>query len=125
MIAAAANLAWIASQAGAAGRFRRQLRAPEETQEAILRALLRRNAGSRFGRQHAFAGIRTVGEFAARVPLATYQDLEPWVDRIRRGEPDGLTVDPVTHLVPTSGSSGPRKLIPFTARLQREFDAAI
>jgi len=36
-----------------------------------------------------------------------------------------LTAEPVTHLIPTSGSTGARKLIPFTAGLQREFNAAI
>jgi hypothetical protein len=47
------------------------------------------------------------------------------VERIRRGELNVLTREPVKHLVPTSGSTGARKLIPFTAGLQSEFNAAI
>ena len=125
MIATAANLAWLATRSGAATRFRRQLRDPAAAQQAVLRDLLHGNAGSAFGRKHGFTGVRTPAEFAARVPLATYDDLEPWIHRIRRGEQAVLTTDPVTHLVPTSGSSGARKLIPFTAQLQREFDRAI
>ncbi|HWA25747.1 MAG TPA: GH3 auxin-responsive promoter family protein [Lacunisphaera sp.] len=125
MIATAANLAWLATRSRAAVRFRRQLHDPAGTQQAVLRDLLRLNAASEFGRRHGFADIRTPAEFAARVPLATYEDLEPWIDRLRRGEPAVLTTDTVMHLVPTSGSSGARKLIPFTARLQREFDRAI
>ncbi len=125
MIATLANLAWFASHGIAAGRFRRQLDTPETTQQQVLGELLRRNSGSAFGRQHGFADIRTPTEFARRVPLATYDDLEPWVHRIMQGEKSVLTTGEVTHLVPTSGSSGARKLIPFTAQLQREFDAAI
>lgn len=125
MIAAVANLAWLATQSRAARRFRHQLRAPVATQEQVLRELLQRNAGSAFGKQHGFADIRTPADFAARIPLATYGDLEPWIHRIMRGEQSVLTCDPVTHLVPTSGSSGARKLIPFTAQLQREFNYAI
>ncbi len=125
MIAAAANLAWLASQVPAQRRYCRQLRSPAETQARVLRELLHRNASSAFGRHHGFAGIRTSAEYAARVPLATYDDFEPWIERIKRGEDAVLTTDPVTHLIPTSGSSGARKLIPFTAQLQREFDAAI
>jgi len=125
MIATAANLAWLASRSGAATRFRRQLRDPGAAQSAVLQDLLRRNAGCTFGRRHGFGDIRTPAEFAEQVPLATYDDLEPWIHRIRSGEPAVLTTDPVTHLVPTSGSSGARKLIPFTAQLQREFDHAI
>ncbi len=125
MIAALANLAWLASHGGAAGRFRRQLGAPQATQERMLRELLHRNSGSAFGQQHGFAGIRTPAEFARNVPLTTYGDLEPWINRIMRGEKSVLTEDEVTHLVPTSGSSGARKLIPYTAQLARGFDAAI
>jgi len=125
MIAAAANLAWFASQAGAARHFRWQLRDPAATQARRLQELLQRHATSAFGRQHGFAGIRSAAEFAARVPLSTYEELEPWIDRIRQGEAAVLTADAVTHLVPTSGSSRACKLIPFTAGLQREFDAAI
>jgi hypothetical protein len=125
MIAAAANLAWLASQAGIATRFRRQLKAPQAAQEAVLSELLRRNAGSAFGRQHGFSNIRSPAEFAVRIPLSTYAELEPWVRRIVAGEQAVLTSDPVTHLVPTSGSSGARKLIPFTASLQQEFNRAI
>ncbi|MEO5802528.1 MAG: GH3 auxin-responsive promoter family protein, partial [Verrucomicrobiota bacterium] len=42
-----------------------------------------------------------------------------------RGEQRILTSEPVTRLIPTSGSTRARKLIPFTASLQREFNAAI
>lgn len=125
MIAAVANLAWLASQGGAARRFHRQLGTPGATQEQVLRELLRRNAASAFGRQHGLAGIRTPAEFTARVPLAAYADLEPWIRRIMRGEQSVLTTDPVTRLVPTSGTAGARKLIPFTAQLQREFNSAL
>lgn len=125
MIATAVNLAWLASQAGSRRRFARQLHAPEKTQDKILRTLLARNASSAFGRAHGFSSIRTATEFADRVPLATYEQLAPWIGRIRAGEPAVLTDAPVTHLIPTGGSSGARKLIPFTAPLQREFSAAI
>jgi len=36
-----------------------------------------------------------------------------------------LTNESVTHLIPTSGSAGARKLIPFTAGLQRDFNRAL
>src|SRR5207248_2761280 len=63
--------------------------------------------------------------FARQIPLHSYDDLEPWTDRIRHGEKQVLTFEAVSHLIPTSGSSGGRKLIPFTAGLQREFNRAI
>lgn len=124
-ITASANVLWVASNLPAAVRFRRALRCPAATQRRLLDRALARDANCAYGRAHGFSGIRTYEEFARRVPLADYADQEPWIDRIVGGEEHVLTWEPVTHLVPTSGSTGPRKLIPFTAGLQREFNAAI
>jgi hypothetical protein len=125
LTAALANSLWSASNLPAYARFRRALHRPLETQMERLQVLLRRNASTAFGRAHGFERIRTYGDFARRVPMADYDAFAPWVDRIRKGEQEVLTADKVTHLIPTSGSMGARKLIPFTPGLQREFHAAI
>ena len=125
MIAAAANLGWLAWNAGARQKFSQQLRSPEETQQAILTRLLSQHAATAFGQAHGFASIRSAADYRRQVPLADYEILEPWIQRIKRGEENILTAERVTHFVPTSGSSGARKLIPFTTSLQREFNAAI
>ena len=123
--AACANLAWLALGAPAALRFHRALQDPAGAQWRVLRANLRRNADSAYGRAHGFGTISSAAEFARQVPLARYEDLEPWIARIQAGELSVLTCESVTRLLPTSGSSGARKLIPFTAGLQREFNAGI
>jgi GH3 auxin-responsive promoter len=91
----------------------------------MLRSHLECNARSAFGRTHAFETVRSYEEFTRRVPLADYDSLGPWIERIRHGETNVLTRERVTHLVPTSGSTSARKLIPFTAGLHREFNAAL
>lgn len=123
--AAFASRVWALASQPEAARFRRALRDPGPVQHQRLHKLVRRHAGTAFGRAHDFATIRSYATFAARVPIATYDDLAPWIERIRGGEHGVLTVDRVTRLVPTSGSTGARKLIPFTAALQREYNAAI
>lgn len=123
--AAIANSLWLASNLPAAVRFRQALNQPAEIQTQLLRDYLARNAGTAFGKAHFFAEIKNYEEFARKVPLNDYDDLEPWIERIRRGEERVLTSEAVTHLVPTSGSIGARKLIPFTTGLQREFNRAI
>jgi hypothetical protein len=120
-----ANTLWAASNLAAWRRFRSALRHPQEAQRRRLQLLLRSNEQTAFGKAHRFDQIRCYEEFAQRVPLCNYDDLAPWIGRVRSGEDRVLTSDKVTHLIPTSGSSGGRKLIPFTAGLQREFDAAI
>ena len=124
-LAPLANSLWAASSLPAWLRFRQALRQPGIIQHALLLRQLRRNANTHFGQAHGFANITNYEEFVRRVPLVDYDAFEPWIDRIRQGEHNVLTLDRVTHLIPTSGTTSARKLIPFTAGLQREFDAAI
>jgi hypothetical protein len=123
--AAIANSLWFASSLPALMRFQRALKLPGENQRQLLRDYLSKNADSVYGKAHGFGEIKTYEEFSQRVPMVNYDDLKPWIERIMRGENHVLTSEPVTHLIPTSGSSGARKLIPFTAGLQREFNRAI
>jgi GH3 auxin-responsive promoter len=119
------NSLWFGSNIPAIARFHRALNRPAETQLQLLRTYLFRNAGSSYGQTHRFSEIKNYHEFAARVPLNDYENLQSWIERIRRGENGVLTAERVTHLIPTSGSSSARKLIPFTAGLQGEWDRAI
>jgi hypothetical protein len=124
-LATVANWAWLAASAPAHARFVRALRDPAGAQRIWLRAHLCKHASSAYGRSLGLGEIRDYEDFARRVPVVDYDDLAPWIARIRRGETDVLTREPVTRLLPTSGTSGARKLIPFTASLQHEFNAAI
>src|SRR6266581_3237025 len=121
LTAIVANALWSASNLPAYLRFRRALCSPQVAQERKLRSYLANNTQTAFGKAHSFETIRNYEEFTRRVPLADYDSFEPWIARIRQGEMNVLTAQPVTHLVPTSGSSGARKLIPFTHGLQHEF----
>lgn len=57
--------------------------------------------------------------------MRSYDEFTPWIDRVARGEQGVLTAETVTRLVPSSGSTRARKLVPFTHSLKREFNAAI
>lgn len=124
-LATLANCAWLAASTPAWRHFRRATAQPEATQRGILRRLLADNSSSAYGRAHDFEAIRNYEQFRERVPIVEYEAIEPWIERIMRGEDSVLTREPVTRLVPTSGSTGAVKFIPFTAALLREFNAAI
>jgi len=120
-----ANTLWLASGLSHARRFRTALKDPARAQESWLRASLVWHADCEFGRAHDFAGIRSSAEYARRVPISSYADFEPYVNRVARGERDVLACGPVSHLAPTSGSTGSRKLVPFTPGLTAAFNAAV
>ncbi len=120
-----ANAAWLLGGSGAVLRFRRALREPGAAQAAWLAHRIARDRESEFGRTHDLGGVTDYASFVKRVPLSDWESVSPWVDRIRAGDVGVLCRDPVTRLVPTSGSTGARKLIPFTAALKRSFSRAV
>jgi hypothetical protein len=125
LIAPLVNHAWWCAAAMSGRRMRRALATPQETQSHLLSKILRANANTAFGREHGFAEIDSPERFAQRVPIRRYDEISPWIDRIPAGEPAVLTTEPVQRLIPSSGSTAARKLIPFTDSLRRQFNAAI
>ena len=115
----------MASNVPAYVRFGRALKNPAVAQHRKVVELVRTNANTAFGKAHKFDEVATYADFARRVPSAGYEEMEGWIGRIKNGEQNVLTWDRVTRLVPTSGSSGARKLTPFTTQLQSEFNAAV
>jgi hypothetical protein len=106
-----------------AARRLRQLQAmePAATQEALLLGLLRRAAGTRFGRDHGFARIDSVAAFQRAVPLRRYEALH--ADYLAPALPvlDGVLWPGRTpYLALTSGTtSGRTKHIPVTREMVR------
>lgn len=119
------NGLWSLSAIRAGNEFRRALEEPRETQEQLLASILARNASTSYGRDNSFDRIRSIAEYRERVPLTRYEDYVGHIERIQHGERYVLTHEPVTRLVPSSGSSGARKLIPYTRSLHAEFQRGI
>lgn len=106
-------------------RFRNLLGDPRAAQEGVLAAILRDNAGSAFGREHRFGDVSDSDSFRGRVALSDYADIEPLIQRLRRGEADLLFSGRPSLFEPSGGSSSGPRLIPYTAALQRQFQAGL
>src|SRR6266702_3066987 len=70
-------------------------------------ALLARNARTAY--------LREYGSTIDDLPIVTYDDLAPWIERIVAGESDVLFAGRPVAYERTSGSSGAAKLIPYSA----------
>ncbi|AZS82988.1 hypothetical protein ELQ87_00750 [Streptomyces griseoviridis] len=92
---------------------------PAGHRRQVLDDLLRFNAGTDYGTAHGFARIRTLDEYRAAVPLQTYADLEPWIERSAAGEAGVLTADRPAVFFTSSGTTGVHKKIPVTPRFMR------
>jgi hypothetical protein len=121
----AAHAAWLASCWAPHHELRRAQKDPAEAQASLLDWLLRANASSAYGREYGFSRLRNAREFQSAVPIVDYDELRPWIERIKAGEQGVLTEEPVLMLEKTSGSSTAAKYIPYTASLRREFQRAV
>lgn len=124
----ALHAAWVGSMVPAQGRFLRALQRPEQTQRAKLTAHLRAHHATAYGRAHGFEScLRApdpVSAWQRRVPVARWDALEPWVDRVARGEPRVLSIDAPRCFERSSGSTAATKLVPITARFLAEMGEA-
>jgi hypothetical protein len=94
-------------------------RTPTQAQDRLLRQILETNAETEFGRRHGFGSITTFRDFQERVPIASYEDLEPYITAEMHGQPNQLTKDPPVLFTTTSGTTGNRKYIPMTREGKR------
>lgn len=94
---------------------------PVETQTRSLLALIGKAAGTRFGREHDFASIGSVGDFQARVKLRRYEDF--WAEYWRQPFPhiaDTTWPGTIPYFAVTSGTTtGATKYIPCSAEMLR------
>ncbi|MBN2002912.1 MAG: GH3 auxin-responsive promoter family protein [Anaerolineae bacterium] len=105
-------------------RLNQQTRHAHTVRQRTLKRILLENQNTEFGRSHHFAEILAGESLADRyreaVPLSHYSDYETAIRRMKTGETNILTTEPMVKLLFTSGTTGPSKLIP-KIRHQREF----
>ncbi len=98
---------WAASRARVAlwDRVAASKRLLREKQTEILLRNCKTAADTQFGRQHGLGQVRSHRDFANRVPLRTYADLEPFINRMKAGASDVLWPGFIRYFGCSSGSS--------------------
>ena len=86
----------------------------DSVQQGELVRLIEKAALTRFGRKYDFSSIRTYKEFASRLPLFSYENLEPYIMRMVKGAKDELWPGQCFNFAQSSGTSGRSKYIPIT-----------
>ncbi len=91
----------------------RHTKKPLKTQEKTLKKILGRNKTSEYGRKYGFKDIKTIQEYQEKVPLSTYADYEPYVERmIQNKEKNLMFTGPNIRYCSSSGSVGKPKILP-------------
>jgi len=92
-------------------------------QQRVLAAKIRAHRDSDFGRDHHFDRIRDYNDFKRNVPLCTYDDLRPYIERLLHGQSRALLggKDKPLMFALTSGTTAEPKYIPVTRQFLAEY----
>lgn len=85
-----------------------------EVQNAVLKKLLQQAKDTAFGKDHQFSTITSYEEFKNKVPVADYEDLKTYIERVKDGESDVLWKGKPLYFAKTSGTTSGTKYIPLT-----------
>lgn len=98
------------------GRFQRALRDVSTQQQRVLERVLPIVRESEFGREHGLGTVRTPSDLRGALPLTTYEDYRPYVQRVARGETGALFSrgQRVLMFATSSGTTDQPKWIPVT-----------
>lgn len=80
----------------------------------LINSLLHQNQNTELGKLWNLKDIKSVEEFRRKLPLTTYDDYRPHIDRIaNHGDQYLMTSEKIVQLVPSSGTTGDTKYIPM------------
>ncbi|MBD0723988.1 hypothetical protein B6A10_02220 [Flavobacterium sp. L1I52] len=91
------------------------LKYPNEVQEELLMNLIAAAKNTELGKKYDYASIKSYATFAERIPIATYEELQPYIERTRQGEQNIFWESPIKWFAKSSGTTNAKsKFIPVS-----------
>lgn len=88
---------------------------PHEVQERVCAKLLEAAHNTELGKLYDFTTIRHYDDFANRIPISRYEDLETIIERSRKGEQNLFWNTPIKWFAKSSGTTNAKsKFIPVS-----------
>lgn len=88
---------------------------PFEAQQETLVKLIQRAKDTEWGKTHKFHDIQSIEDFQQSIPLQHYEDVKPYIDRLRAGERDLLWPGEIKWFAKSSGTTNEKsKFIPVS-----------
>ena len=92
------------------------LKYPEEVQEEVLLQLLEFAEDTEVGRKYEFDSIESYNTFKERLPIVSYEEIEPIIERTRKGEQNLFWPTKVKLFAKSSGTTNAKsKFIPVSS----------
>lgn len=91
------------------------LKYPNEVQNELLMNLLRNCDETVIGKKYDFDSIKSYETFAERIPVSSYEDLEPMIELTRKGAQNVFWNTPIKWFAKSSGTTNAKsKFIPVS-----------
>lgn len=95
--------------------IKKQIQQPIDCQFEVWKSLLKKAQHTEYGKLYDFGSIKSIEEYANRLPIVTYDSLYPYIERVIKGEKNVLWFGKTTIFSKSSGTSGNKsKFIPIT-----------
>ena len=94
---------------------------PVEIQHETIYKLLAKASNTEWGKKYDYSSINSVSEYQNRFPVQTYEDITPYVERLRKGEANLLWHDEIKWFAKSSGTTSTKsKFIPVSVESLEE-----
>jgi len=91
------------------------LKYPNEVQNELLLNLIDTAKDTYIGKQYDFASIKNYRTFTERIPVSSYEDFQPIIERSRQGEQNIFWPTPIKWFAKSSGTTNAKsKFIPVS-----------
>jgi len=88
---------------------------PFETQQETLYQLIAKASTTEWGKKFNYSSIVSIKEYQSRFPVQTYEDIIPYVERLRKGETNLLWPGEIKWFAKSSGTTATKsKFIPMS-----------
>src|SRR6056297_1595610 len=88
---------------------------PYEVQLETFINLLNTASGTTWGEHYNYKNIDSISQYQETVPIGTYTELEPYIERLRQGEKDLLWPGEIRWFAKSSGTTSSKsKFIPVS-----------
>lgn len=88
---------------------------PFEVQEGVFSYLIKKTKDTLWGKKYDYKNIKSIEDFQKKVPLSTYEDIFPYIEKIMKGEKDILWPGNAEWFAKSSGTTNNKsKFIPVS-----------
>ena len=88
---------------------------PVAAQREVLQHLITSAQYTEYGKKYGFAKLFSVKEFKHRVPIVSYEDISPYIQRMMESEENVLWNEPIYWFAKSSGTTSDKsKFIPIS-----------